>query len=508
MSMNVLHVISDQHLASCMGCEGHPQAITPNMDRLAAGGMRFTSAYTQNPICTPSRVSILSGQYCHNHGYYGLSGPTPAALQSFLGHYRALGYRTAAIGKLHLPDQPIDWLLAGDSHDVDLWADCFRHGQRSPVDDERRRGPYYDMLASRSLLDHEDSNRIAQFPGGQNPYYAKPSELPYELCVERWCVDQATQFMDAHADKPWCMQVSLPRPHQYYTPDQRFWDMYDDDLDLPPTLMQDASSRPPHFQNKAAGFREKPVDSFPIAVDSWEAGARRIWRGYLACITQVDDCLGRLLDALEQRGLAENTIVIYHSDHGAYATSLGVPEKAPGICSEFVCRVPMLWRAPGVTPTDGGACDALVENIDIPATITRLCGLPDMDALDGCDISSLLAGGTEPVREHAVTEHPWSRSIRFDDWRYVHYPREMFGREVGELYNIREDPTETRNLLHEAEFRGVVDDARRRLLDFLLTTSRFRTALQANGVPLGSDGKKCIPRNEQGLPDLRSLDYL
>src|SRR5215510_12729300 len=119
--LNVLQVISDQHLATCMGVEGHPQAITPHMDRLAAGGVRFTRAYTQNPICTPSRTSVLSGQYCHNHGYYGLSGPRPARLPSFLSHFRGRGYRTAGIGKLHTPDDPADWL----TDHVDLYAECY-----------------------------------------------------------------------------------------------------------------------------------------------------------------------------------------------------------------------------------------------------------------------------------------------------------------------------------------------------------------------------------------------
>src|ERR1035438_3837394 len=93
---NVLYVISDQHQAACMGVEGHPQAITPNMDSVARRGVRFASCYTQNPICTPSRTSILSGQYVHNHGYYGLCGPPPPVdLPSFFSHFRRYGYRTA-----------------------------------------------------------------------------------------------------------------------------------------------------------------------------------------------------------------------------------------------------------------------------------------------------------------------------------------------------------------------------------------------------------------------------
>lgn len=103
---NVLFIVADQHNAKVLGCNGHPDVKTPNLDRMAAEGVRFENAITQNPICTPSRVSFFSGQYCHNHGYYGLSGPNPRGLPTLLGHFRRAGYRTSAVGKIHT-----DWLI-------------------------------------------------------------------------------------------------------------------------------------------------------------------------------------------------------------------------------------------------------------------------------------------------------------------------------------------------------------------------------------------------------------
>ena len=105
---NVLFIISDQHNAKCLGVAGHPDVKTPNLDRLAREGVRFTTAITQNPICTPSRVSFFSGQYCHNHGYYGLGGRNPGGLPNILGHFRKFGYATAAIGKIHCPENWIE----------------------------------------------------------------------------------------------------------------------------------------------------------------------------------------------------------------------------------------------------------------------------------------------------------------------------------------------------------------------------------------------------------------
>ena len=160
--------------------------------------------------------------------------------------------------------------------------------------------------------------------------------------------------MEGCEGDPFCMQVSLPRPHAPYTPDQKFWDLYADDIALPETYYQDPSGRPPHFRDMHARFQR----AWEGEAWSPEEGGRNIWRGYLGCVTQVDYCIGRLLDYLDERGLAEDTIVVYNSDHGAYSTAFGIQEKAPGICSEAVCRVPMLWRVPGVA-AEGRVCDEL-----------------------------------------------------------------------------------------------------------------------------------------------------
>lgn len=138
--MNVLLLIADQHLATCVGAEGHPQAITPNLDRLASEGVRFRHAYTANPICTPARVSMLSAQYCHNHGYYGLSGPAPDRLPSYLSHFREHGYRTAAIGVVHTPNVPRNWL----EHHVDAFLDY-----HVSIDGVPEQTPFYDMIDRR-----------------------------------------------------------------------------------------------------------------------------------------------------------------------------------------------------------------------------------------------------------------------------------------------------------------------------------------------------------------------
>lgn len=463
--MNVLLIMSDQHQAACAGYEGHPQAITPNLDRLAAEGTRFRQAYTQNPICTPSRTSILSGQYCHNHGYYGLGGPAPHALPSFFSHFKGHGYTTAGIGNLHVPNAPRNWL---ENH-LDLFGDCFES-----VDGTPDRSPFYDKIRSLGLLEKEDFH----FGEKNREYWMEgmPSQLPFELSQEGWCVEEAISFMNGLGDWPFCMEVSLERPHQPFYAAKQFWDMYPEDLAPPATIDQDPSGRPPHFREACQRFREM---AWAIEPRTFEAGARRMWRAYLACITHVDHAVGLLLDHLDKTGLAKDTIVIYTADHGGYSGTHGIAEKAPGICSDAVCRVPSIWRVPDTDPA-GAVCRQLVESVDIAPTIASLCGLPPMDTVDGRDITPLLRGGDDPVREVAVTEHPWSKGLRWKQWRFVHYQREMFdGRDVGELYDLEGDPDETRNLYDDPAHQDVVRECRRLLLEWLIGTTRVATVWPA-----------------------------
>ncbi|MBI2192160.1 MAG: sulfatase-like hydrolase/transferase [Planctomycetes bacterium] len=463
--MNVLLILSDQHLATCLGHEGHPQVKTPNLDSLAAGSTRFRQAYTQNPICTPSRTCILSGQYCHNHGYYGLSGPAPHALPSFFSHFKEHGYRTAGIGNLHTPDDPRNWL---ESH-LDLFLDYCES-----VDGRHEQTPFYDKLRALGLMEKED---IYFFH--RNPRYGVegfPSPLPFELSQEGWSVEEAIRFMESCAGRPFCMEVSLQRPHQPFTPDKRFWDLYPEDLALPPTLNQDPSGRPPHFRASYEGFRKM---QWPIEPNNFEAGARRLWRGYLGCISHVDHAVGLLLDYLDRAGLASNTLVMYSADHGAYSGTHGIPEKAPGICSDAVCRVPLICRVPGVT-RPRAVCHQLVELVDLAPTFASLCGLPPMKTADGKDLSPLLRGEDTPVRDVAVTEHPWSKALRWKRWRFVHYQREMFGgRDIGELYDLEADPNEASNLYGSPPHRSVVQECRRLLLEWIIRTRRVATVWPA-----------------------------
>lgn len=465
--MNVLMVLSDQHNATLMGCAGHPQVKTPNFDRLASEGVRFTNAYTQNTICTPSRVSILSGQYCHNHGIYGLSGPAPLSLNNLMRHFKQHGYRTAAYGKLHLPNDPKNWL----ADDLDCFGDTYETPDGHIGDSD-----YFKYLEEHGVRHLEDSWHNAEHYGNKSiTQDSRPSDLDYEHTQEVWCAREAMSFIKENKEKPFCIQIALQRPHHPLIPNQRFWDLYSDDLDLPETANLEPTHRAANFKKSYANFHNMKWD-FTDLGEGWEKGAKRAWRGTLACVSQVDDVFGMLLDFLEQENLADDTIVIYGTDHGCYHSIHGISEKAPGICSDAVCHVPMIWRVPGITKP-GTECNALVENIDMVPTLTALCKLPEIDSVDGLDISTLLTGEQQPVHDVAVTENALCKSVRWAKWRYVHYPNGYMPdhEDFAELYDIENDPNETNNLYFDDNYKEILIQSRYKLLNWLITTTRVTT---------------------------------
>jgi arylsulfatase len=465
---SVILFVADQCHAGWLGCAGTPgrtAAFTPNLDRLAAGGVRFTSAYTQNPICTPARVSMLSGQYCHNHGYYGLSGPSAQAPPSLFHHFKAHGYRTAAFGKLHLPDNPRDWIADA----CDAWSDVHRNAAGG----NGEMPEYQRYLESVGLGGQDDSRSLGDVKV-RGDHDSRPSRLPLEHSVDHWIARKACDFIAVGEgdDRPTFMLVSFPRPHHAITPDRRFWEMYDEDLPLPETFAQAPSHRPPNFQEKWRYLREE--HQWGYEPKTLEAGSRRVWRGTLAAVTQVDHCVGMVMDKLREAGMGDDAIVIFTSDHGAYHGIHGIMEKAPGICSDAVCRVPLIWRTP--EGPRGVVKQHLVEHVDLASTIPGLCGLPAMDSVDGRDVGPVLRGETDGVRDFAVTELPWSKALRWGRWRFVHYHRAMYdGEDVGELYDIEADPNETRNLYHDAAQQATVNECRRLLLEWLTASSRAIT---------------------------------
>jgi choline-sulfatase/uncharacterized sulfatase len=486
---NVLFILSDQHNHKVMGCAGHPDVKTPNLDRLAADGVRCTQAITQNPICTPSRVSWLSGQYCHNHGYYGLGGPNPHGLPTLLGHFRRHGYRSIAMGKIHCPEYWVE-------------DDCDVFHETCGCSIGGRSGAYQKYLIDHGVEHLEDHQRMPeiQYKGGQ-PLDGRPSLVDYEHSQEGWLAREAVAEMrrSQEAGKPFCMHVSLPKPHQVYAPAQQFWDLYDEaNLTLPPNadIDLDAAGKAPHLKRMAERAREGAHALFEPK--TFEAQRLRKIHAYLGQVTHNDHAIGEILKGLDELGLRDDTVVVYSTDHGEYVYQFGVPEKAPGICSDAVCRIPFIVRYPGVLPA-GTECDALIETVDLANTLCGFCDLPPLHSSDGFDIGRLLQGQGSAVREVAVTEFAWSKSITDGRRRLVYYAKEHPVHQTapgfGELYDLYDDPWEMRNRFNDADCREVRDALQHALLDWLVTTTRPATLMSRPNV----DGDQWQTRYEHAV---------
>ncbi len=377
---NILFIISDQHNAKVMGHKGHPDVKTPNLDRMAAEGVRFENAITQNPICTPSRMCYHSGQYAHNHGYYGLDGPNPGGLPTIFGHFRKAGYRTAALGKIHCPEYWVE-------DDCDFFAATACSVLGTPQ--------YTRYLHEKGVLQDADFGRFQeQPPGGGQSWDGRVSRLKYEDSPEGWIARETIGFMQRSVaeGRPFLVEASLPKPHQIYAPSEPFWSMYDEEsLTLPPNIAYDmeAAHKAPHLRAMAEVAKQGEWTLFEPR--TYEAGRMRKLHGYLGCVTQVDYAVGEMLDWLHENGLDENTIVIYTTDHGDYACEHSIMEKAPGICSDAITHIPSLWRWSGHFAA-GYVAEELMETVDVANTLCALAGLDLMQTVDGKDISHMLYG--------------------------------------------------------------------------------------------------------------------
>lgn len=469
---NVLFIVADQHSHKCVGSYGHAVVRTPNLDGLAAEGTRFTHAVCQNPICTPSRVSFLSGQYCHNHGYYGLSGPHPGGLPSVLSHFRAAGYATGAFGKIHCPEY---WL---EGH-----SDVFKDPGNTSAGG---RCPEYTAFLRACGVEHLEDDLLLTDLGedGRQSKEGRPSQIAFEQSQDGWAAGEAAKFIHecGRSGQPFMAHVSFTKPHQCYTPAREFWEMYRfESLALPPSCDWPHRLKAPNLTRVAEMFRRG--DWARYEPRSFEAARLRKLRGYYGNISHVDHAVGVLLRGLESAGLADNTVVVYTADHGEYACEFDIMEKAPGICGDCVTRVPFIWRVPWLKQR-AAVCDALVENVDISQTLCALAGVEPLQTSDGKDLSPLLRGEDATLRAIAVCEHPWSRAVYHGKWRMVWYPRERFPAEYpdgfGELYDLQADPWEMRNVYFEPSSASIIAELKDRLLDWQVTTTRPTSALQVN----------------------------
>lgn len=479
---NILFLFSDQHSAATLGCYGNDRIHTPNLDRLAVEGVRLNSAYTNSPICTPSRVSFLSGIYPHNHGYYGLMGKATERLPSVFSHLKKHGYSIGFIGKSHTP---AGWL----SPHCDIIRDAMGY-ERGITGEEahlleglqgRSDNDYTCFLESLGLAHLREDKFLKEqyekfgYENGQG-VDAKMSSLSYEYSVEGWCEQETKIFINrCHAEtKPFFCWMTLPKPHQVYAPTREFWEMYsDDNIELPPNADDGLEGR--HMMCRIAQEYYQNNDEWRLySPRDWDSTRRRILRGYYGCVSQIDYAFGGVIDHLEELGIRDETIIIYTTDHGEFAGEHGMVEKAPGIGFRCVTRIPFLWSYPRKLPTNVTR-SSIVEAVDFFPTVCDLAGIDPPDWVNGTNTVPVLSDDT-PVKKYAYTEHPLTKTIHDNRYKLTQYLPEMCDdEEFFELYDMEADPWELHNLNSSPEYAGIAERLMKQLYYWLVRTSRHRT---------------------------------
>jgi arylsulfatase A-like enzyme len=429
---------------------GHPQARTPNIDRLARRGVVFANAHTQAPLCNPSRASLLSGLRPSTTGLYTLQPGVRAVprLQDhvMLPRYLAShGYATFSAGKIY-HDGSIK--PAERSREIDQWGDP------GPM-------PY----PAAKFVNTPD--KIKAMDWGVFP--ARDEEQG------DWKIaDSAIDYLkSAKPDKPFFLGVGFRLPHVPCFASQKWFDLYpDDQLVMPPVKANDRDDVP-EFAWYLHWKLPEPRLSWLEANHQW----RPLVRAYLASISFMDSQVGRVLDALDASGLAGNTIVVFWSDHGWHLGEKGITGK--NTLWERSTRVPLILAGPGIRA--GGRSQQPVELLDLYPTLVELSGLPARADLEGHSLSPLLKRPSAKRAWPAITTHNQNNhSVRSERWRYIRYAD---GSE--ELYDHRNDPNEWTNLARDKRHAGVIRDHARWLPQTNLPPvagSAARLLVNQNGV--------------------------
>lgn len=476
---NVLFVAVDD-LRPELGCYGANHALTPNIDRLARSGVLFTQAYCQQAVCNPSRASVMTGLRPETLGVLDLRTDFRATMPhavTVAQHFRQHGYRTWAIGKIfhnNLPD-PISW------SDAKTYLDGY------PFDpDAVYRDPANVAGLAARQAEIVAQGREQRFVDRFGRWYLKlvATEAPDVADDAYYDGAQTTAAIGKLAElkaggQPFFAAVGFYRPHLPFNAPKRYWDLYDRarlPLASDSAPVQDAPLMAINTMRELRGYTDFKGAPTPDQGPLSEAQARLLRHGYFASVSYIDAQIGRLLDALERLGLADDTIVVLWSDHG---WKLGEHRSWCKMTNYDVdTRVPLVVRVPGAR-SRGSRCDRFVELVDLYPTLCDLCGLQAPAGLEGVSMAPLLAEPTRPWKSAAFSvflrEGIWvapdgveyyGRTIRTDRWRYVEWVVRASGAPAGrELYDHERDPGETVNVAAAPEHAPIVAELARRLAD-------------------------------------------
>lgn len=521
---NVLFIMCDQLRADHLSCFGHPTLKTPHLDALAAKGVIFDRAYVQSPVCGPSRMSYYTGRYVHSHGASWNFVPLKAGEMTIGDHLRPLGVRSVLVGKTHMradlagmsrlgidpssqigvriaecgfdPYERDDGIHPYSGHDPDPAYNAYLREQGFDGDNPWERW-------ANTVIDDTGRQRSGWFL----KYSNRPARVPDEHSETPYITRRAMDFIEQAGEQRWCLHLSFIKPHWPYVVPQPYASMYRPE-DALPVVRSERERLNPHPLYQAM-MNHRVSRTF-----SRDGVREAVMPGYMGLIKQIDDQLGRLFAFMQARGLMENTMIVFTSDHGDYLGDHWMGEK--DLFHEPVIRAPLIVYDPDsrADATRGTRCDALVEAVDIAPTLLDVYGgeaVPHV--IDGRSLRPLLFG-ERPTdwREAVVCEYDfsfqdsrielnakprdcWMRMIFDGRWKYtlIENYRPM-------LYDLQADPHEFEDLgasaepahiaararLHEALFRWARQPRQRATVsDGLIESTEVQPRISEGGILIG-----------------------
>lgn len=420
---------------------GHPLVKTPHMDRLAERGTVFLNAHVQSVLCNPSRTSLMLSLRPSTTGIYGLF-PCFRKVEvckdrvTLPQHFSAHGYRTFTTGKIyhhdwsHRLDKAYEGGFGGSEQrlrEFDVWGPPSSIGVKPPK----------KLIPPTPMGDHP------LMDWGTFPHEDKDKQ---DYIVASWAVEQLRTMP---RDKPFFLAAGFFLPHVPCYATQQWFDLYPDDDSVLPPVKADDRADTPRFSWYLHWHLPEPRLRWVRENNQW----RNLVRSYLACTSFIDAQIGRLLEALDETGLAENTIVVVWSDHGYHLGEKGITGK--NTLWERSTRVPLIFAGPGVR--SGSRCEQPAELLDIYPTLIELCGLSARDDLEGISLVPQLQDPAAPRRRPAITTHnQGNHAVRGVRYRYISYAD---GTE--ELYDLKTDPNEWTNLAGDRQFAPIIAEHRR-----------------------------------------------
>lgn len=419
--MNILFIMYDQLRFDYLSCAGHPHLHTPNFDRVASMGVRFTNAYVQSPVCGGSRMCFYTGRYASSHGAQWNGFPLRVGELTLGDHMRKIGHECWLLGKTHMKADAEGMERLGLSPDSIIGARQAECGFDTWIRDDglwgygpdgfydERRSPYNEYLKSKG---YPSENPWADFAnaGIEDDQIAsgwmfrnadKPANIREEDSETPWLTTKTIEFIEEKKG-PWLAHVSFIKPHWPYIVPAPYHDMFGPNH-VPAATRHDVEREDPHpvfgaYQgNKIAQAFQK------------EEVRQKVIPAYMGLIKQCDDQLGRLLDYLEDSGKIQDTMIILTSDHGDYLGDHWLGEK--DLFHEPSVKIPMIVYdpRPEATATRGTTCDALVESVDLAATFVEAAGgaVPD-HIIEGRSLLPWLRGETPEWRSYAISEYDYS----------------------------------------------------------------------------------------------------